>query len=114
MPEEGLREKFQEFEREYQEHIEVYGELISHTLFLDFAFWLANFYGEGEEDCPNKDRVQEILNEMESLYGQGNDHAQGIIAVGFLETLPHSGQPNVSLRDLLGPNLSKVYWEVNW
>lgn len=109
-----LRERFPEFEREYQEHIEVYEELISHTLFGDFAFWLADFYGEGGEDCPNKNRVREILNEMESLYVRGNEHAKGVIAVGFLETLPSSREANVAMRELLGPHLTKVYWEVNW
>jgi len=94
--------------------MEVYDELIIHTLITDFAFWLAEFYGEGGEDYPNTGRVQEILNEMESLYIHGNDHVQGIIAVAFLEDLPSSDQPNVGMRDLLGPNLSKVYWEVNW
>lgn len=109
-----LREKFPEFEQEYQEHNEVYKELLAHLLITDFAVWLAKFYGEGGESHPNKDRVQEILNEMESLYVHGNDHVKNIIAVSFMEDLPSSEESSVDLRELLGPTLKKVYWEVNW
>ncbi len=33
-----LRERFPEFAREYQEHMEVYKEVIIHLLKADFAF----------------------------------------------------------------------------
>jgi len=51
---------------------------------------------------------------LEGSFASGDHDMQNLIAVGFVEDMPHTGQQGAEMRNLLGPQLSAEYERVNW
>jgi hypothetical protein len=58
--------------------------------------------------------VMEVINLLERAFGSKPDSIESLIAVGFVECMPSTGESGVGLRDLLGPSLWKEYGQLNW
>lgn len=62
----------------------------------------------------NVDAVSGVLALLESAYEEGNEDVQGLIALGFVESMPSTGQSGAQMSELLGPLLAGEHRRVNW
>jgi hypothetical protein len=49
--------------------------------------------------------LRRLLDRLEAEFANGSDGVRNLLAVSFLESLPFEGEPNVEVREMLGPHL---------
>jgi hypothetical protein len=82
------------------EHIAAnYGELLPHLYMGEVTEWLVGAVASGRQGD-----VKDLLAVLEKQF-ENEESVRELITVSFLENLPVPGEPESSIRDLLGPVL---------
>ena len=100
----------------YLEHLnDNFGEPLPHVFFGDVTDWAVEQYAATKHgSAAAEDALTRLLNFLESGYTAGDSEVQNLIAVSFLENLPHSREENWEIRRRLGPTLAPVMERVNF
>jgi hypothetical protein len=105
-----------ELQPPYLEHLDGnFGELLPHVFFGDVTDWAVEQHAATKHgSLAAEEALTRLLNFLESGYPAGDSEVQNLIAVSFLENLPHSHEENWEIRRRLGPNLASVMKQVNF
>lgn len=84
------------------EHLEDnFGELLPRVFLADVMRRMVELdASEGDES------VAPLLEHLEARFGTGDSDLDEMISTGFIEVLPHPGEPGDNLRQSLGPKLA--------
>lgn len=89
----------------YDEHISDFDELLPHLFFGDVTRYVAQHLRI--DDSHSLSSVVKALNVLEEGMVIGDDKAQELISVSFLENLVNHDDVLVKAQELMGPNLTK-------
>lgn len=92
------------------EHKDEYGGRVIPYLFMgDATRWAVTRYLDEDLSA-----VADLLSLLERLFANGDEASRDLIALGFVENLPSSGQPAAGMRSVLSPLLAEEFRRVNW
>lgn len=91
------------------DHRRTFGGDTLPSLFLaDLARWAASRFVSGNDDV-----VVGLLDFLEESFSDGSENLRNLIAVGFIESMPHSREQGGEIRRLLGPSMAQEYEKLN-
>lgn len=86
-----------------QEHLDFYGDFLSHLLMGDITRWVVAEY---QLSGPNG-AARDLMDFVEQAFSRADEHQRELITASFLENFPRLGQPGAGIRDLAGPSLKR-------
>lgn len=91
------------------EHLAFHGEVLPYLYMADVARWATEEYVSGD-----RSNVQRLLTLLEHLFASGSDESRNLVVIGFVESMPSTGDSGAAMRSMLGPLLAAEFSRVNW
>ena len=95
-----------ELQPTYDKHIRDNDELLPHVFFGDVTRYVVQQVRSGKTDSLIS--VEHILRVLEQYAVSGNEYAEELIAVSFIENLVEYDDVLAGLKGLIGPNLQTM------
>lgn len=123
-----LAKQFSALEPLLLDHIEANGEVLPHVFFYSVALYAvgllkpstdATVFALSDKQLDafqalirksprgRLNELTDLLRHLEDAYASGDDEIQNLIAVSFIENLPHRSERGAEILDMLGPNMRR-------
>jgi hypothetical protein len=95
-----------------EEHMQANDELLPYLLMSDIARWAGSIFDSAIPE--DRETLITVLAALEAGQRDQGPEVGNLVAVGFVESLPSTGEPGAGLRTLLPPLLAEDYAQLNW